>query len=198
MNEFDRRLESGKVAEGLIAAWLKSRGNAILPAYQVEQHTGKGPQLFSAEGAFVAPDMLAFTHEGITWIEAKHKSVFTWHRATSKWTTGIDLRHYVEYLRVSWRTKHPVWLMFYHREATPAQGDLEYGCPLECPTGLFGGELFRLVGSENHRSKPYDASRTGFLGHGKSGMVYWAVDVLRPLATKDECDVAMDLARSAA
>ena len=140
--------------------------------------------------------MLVFTHCGITWVEAKHKTVFTWHRLTERWTTGIDKRHYIEYLRVSWRTKFPVWLMFCHRESLPSDIDIRHGCPPECPTGLFGGELFRLVADESHRSQPYDPNRTGFVGHGKSGMVYWAVDALTLLATKDECDLAMDAART--
>ena len=195
MSDFAQKFQVGQVAEGLIATWLKARGNAILPAYQIERATGKGPQLFSADGAFVAPDLLAFTHDGVCWVEAKHKSVFTWHRMTSKWTTGIDLRHYVEYLRVSWKTKYPVWLMFYHRESTPDRRDLEYGCPSECPTGLFGGELFRLVACENHRSLPYDKTRAGSTGHGRSGMVYWAVDSLRQMASKEECEEAMDASR---
>lgn len=198
MNDFDRQYERGLIAEGLIAAWLKYRGHAIMPAYQIEQTTGKGPQLFSAEGEFVAPDILAFTHKGIHWIEAKHKSVFTWHRASGQWTTGVDLRHYVDYLRVSWRTKFPVWLMFYHRESVPSEIDRRYDCPSECPTGLFGGELFRLVGSESHRAKHFDPTRTGMVGHGRSGMVYWSVDNLKLLATKDEINEAMDASRRVA
>lgn len=198
MNDFDRQYERGLIAEGLIAAWLTHRGHAIMPAYQVEQQTGKGPQLFSAQGDFVAPDLIAFTHAGTHWVEAKHKSVFTWHRISAQWTTGVDLRHYVDYLRVSWRTKFPVWLMFYHRESVPSEMDLRHDCPAECPTGLFGGELFRLVGSESHRTKHFDPTRTGMVGHGRSGMVYWSVGSLKLLATKDEVDEAMDASRRVA
>ena len=183
---FNENLKFGRVAEGLIAKWLMARGSSIMPAYEIEKHSGKGPQLFHAEHQLVAPDLLVFNHAGVQWIESKHKSVFTWHRVTGKWTTGIDLRHYTDYLMVSKQTKLPVWLLFFHRNSKPDIRDLKQGSPHECPTGLFGGELFSLVAAENHRSPAFDARRTGMIGHGKSGMVYWAVDELKLIATRDE------------
>jgi hypothetical protein len=183
---FAQNLASGRVAEGFIAKWLMARGNAVMPAYEIEKSAGKGPQLFAQDADLVAPDMLVFTHDGIAWVESKHKSVFTWHRVSRQWTTGIDLRHYGDYLRVSKKTKLPVWLLFFHRESVPAQRDIEMGCPSACPTGLFGGELFLLVTKENHRSPPLDRGRIGVVGHGKSGMVYWAVNDLKLIATKDD------------
>lgn len=186
---FAQKLETGKVAEGLIAAWLQSRGSAVLPAYEIEKSSGKGPQLFSSEGDFVAPDMLTFTHNGVCWVEAKHKSVFTWHRVSKHWTTGIDLRHYGEYFHVLWRTKTPVWLLFYHRESMPAEIDRPH-CPPRCPTGLFGGSLLDLVILENHRSPRLDEERTGIKGHGRSGMVYWTFESLKRLASKEDVERA--------
>lgn len=198
MRQFEESLQIGKVAEGLIAAWLQARGSAILPAYEIEKSTGKGPQLFSVEGDFVLPDMLAFSHKGLCWIEAKHKSVFTWHRISGKWTTGIDLRHYGEYFQVLQRTHLPVWLMFYHRESTPDQRDTQYGCPKECPTGLYGGALASLVIAESHRVPAKNSDRIGMLGHGYSGMVYWADDKLKLLATRSEVRAAFAHLRGAA
>jgi hypothetical protein len=116
-------------------------------------NTGKGPRLFCAEGKIVAPDMITFNHNGISWVEAKTKSVFSWHRFSGKWQTGIDLHHYVGYLKASLRTKLPVWLLFYHRESVPWVEDQKYGCPDICPTGLFAGSLFELVEIEDHREE---------------------------------------------
>lgn len=181
MSSFARQLQIGRVAEGLIAKWLQARGNAVMPAYEIEKSHGKGPQLFSTEGKFVAPDMIVFAHEGVQWIEAKHKSVFTWYRKEKCWVTGIDQRHYQDYQHVMVRTRLPVWLMFYHRESQPAERDLPY-CPAKCPTGLFGGPLNRLMECVNHTSQP----RNGGTGWGKSGMVYWAHSKLTLLATKEE------------
>ena len=196
---FSRQLGVGQVAEGLIARWLMARGASVMPAYEIEQSSGKGPQLFSQEGDFVAPDMLVFSHKGIQWVESKHKSVFTWHRVSKRWTTGIDLRHYGDYLQVAKQTSVPVWLLFFHRESTPSVDDRRHGCPQECPTGLFGGELFSLVVLENHRAPHFDPTRTGITGHGRSGMVYWAVDQLRMLASKEEVlSIAKAIGRDAA
>ena len=185
---FQKALETGRVAEGWIARWLMARGASVMPAYEIEVQQYKGPQVFSAEGELVSPDMLVFSMKGILWIEAKHKSVFTWHRKTGQWTTGIDLHHYTQYLQVAKLTKLPVWLMFYHRESVPDPRDAKHGCPDTCPTGLFGGDIFELVASENHRSLPIDGNRQGFLGHGKSGMVYWAEGALRKFATREEVE----------
>jgi hypothetical protein len=176
---FQENLEQGRVGESFIANYLKNKGWAVLPAYEIEKHTGKGPQIFSSVGAFVAPDMVAFRGEKSFWIEAKHKSVFTWHRLTQRWTTGIDLRHYEEYIKVEKLTCTPVWLMFYHRSAKPSDEDLRYGCPPVCPTGLFGNTLTILQNTENHRCESFASGR----GHGRTGMVYWAHETLREIET---------------
>lgn len=193
---FAESLAIGKVGEGLIAKYMMSRGNSVLPVYEIEKATGKGPQLFFDCGEYVAPDMIVFTDGGVMFIEAKHKSVFSWHRKSMRWTTGIDLRHYEDYLLVSAKTKTPVWLLFYHKEDNPSANDLSFGCPNKCPTGLYGGNLAFLVSHENHRSLPYDFSRGSFVGHGKSGMVYWSENILKKIATKEEVElISAELAK---
>jgi len=180
--KFESQLKIGRVAEGLIARWLIERGASVMPVYEIEVSHGKGPQLFRAGADLVAPDMLVFNSKGICWVESKHKSVFSWHRLTQKWTTGIDLRHYEDYIEVAKQTDAPVWLMFFHRESKPSANDAQHGCPAVCPTGLFAGDLAVLVLNENHRSPPHNGST----GHGKTGMVYWAVDKLKHLGTKED------------
>lgn len=183
---FAESLQTGKVGESLIARYMMARGHSVLPVYEIEKDTGKGPQLFAPMGEqLVAPDMLVFTHGGVLFVEAKHKSVFTWHRLTRRWTTGIDIRHYDDYQRVAARTGTPVWLLFYHRESTPKQRDIDLGSPMECPSGLFGNELWYLVRNENHRSKPFNPNRAGYLGHGHSGMVYWRESSLKKIAAAE-------------
>ena len=184
---FSEKLSVGKIGESLIARYMMSRGHSVLPVYEIEKSHGKGPQLFSSGKELVAPDMLVFTTGGALFVEAKHKSVFTWHRNSWEWTTGIDLRHYGDYLRVAKRTQLPVWLMFYHKSATPDPRDLQHGCPSNCPTGLFGGEIFGLVIDENHRSLPFNPGRD-FVGHGKSGMVYWKESSLKKIASVEDVE----------
>lgn len=169
---FQNNLDFGRVAESLIAKWIMANGYSVLPAYEIEKHQGKGPQLFRANAQYVAPDILAIG-SNIFWAEAKHKTVFTWHRNTKQWTTGIDLRHYEEYLKVQECTNIPVWLFFYHKSPVPSFDDIRHGCPEACPTGLFGGKISELREREHHRCLPLDYQRSGYLGHGHSGMVYW-------------------------
>lgn len=149
--------------------WLRSRGWHILPVYEKEINNGKGPRLFFPNDTqFVAPDILAFRSDSTLWIEAKTKSVFSWHRKTGKWVTGIDLHHYNQYQRVANASPWPVWLLFLHkfeREATRTE-------PWPCPTGLYGGLLGNLINCENHRHQNW----------GRSGMVYWAESSLKKIS----------------
>ena len=167
---FSASLQFGKIGEGRIATWLRARGCSVLPVYEKEIHEGKGPTLFSVEGQLIAPDLLAFRtghKQDVKWIEAKTKSAFTWHRNTGCWTTGIDVRHYGDYLKVAGLSPWPVWLLFLHLQGQAKDS------PQGSPVGLFGNELTYLSQHEHHRSDRW----------GCRGMVYWAHGSLRRLAT---------------
>src|SRR5690349_12943290 len=94
----------GEIGEKAIALLKRLDGWIILPAYEKEIQTGKGPRLFMPFGnanlKLVAPDMLAKRGREVCWIEAKHKTHFTWYAKTGRWQTGIDVRHYNDYLKV--------------------------------------------------------------------------------------------------
>lgn len=171
--KFSEQLKRGQIGEGRIAAWLRGRGWSVLPVYDIEIDTGKGPRVFTPDAQLIAPDILAFRAGDILWIEAKRKSVFTWHRITSRWVTGIDLHHYSQYLKVADLVEWPVWLLFLHENSSHPSRPNE---PWPCPTGLFGGSLKKLAKNENHRHENW----------GRSGMVYWSVDVLSKIAEVDE------------
>lgn len=172
---FDRQLAVGKVGESLIARWLRSRGNNVMPVYEIEKGQGKGPRLYSVCGELVAPDMLVFKGTGARWIEAKSKGAFTWYRVKGCYETGIDIRHYFDYLQVDEASPWPVWLMFLQwggraKDTPPHVPD--------SPAGLFGHRLAYLREHESHRAPPQQ--------WGKGGMVYWAHDTLIQLATLEE------------
>lgn len=166
--DFDEKLVFGQIGENYIARWLKERGNGVLPIYEKEIDNGKGPRYFIKNKEIIAPDFLAIGINGTCWIEAKHKTFFSWHRITKRWVTGIDLKHYDNYLEIMQITPFPVWLLFLHIKPNSPEGI--------CPTGLYGGSLTRLHQSENHRSNKW----------GSSGMVYWAENILTKLATLEE------------
>lgn len=170
MNDFKTQLNYGRAAESDIAIWLRSRGNTVMPVYEKIIDDGKGPQVYSPSEAMIAPDLLTWKKNSVTWIEAKHKTAFSWHRLTGRWVTGIDLRHYQHYLSILKTTPWPVWLLFLH-EGGSAKDSIETS-----PSGLFGNDLSVLSDHENHRSDKW----------GRSGMVYWAIEWLKQLATIEE------------
>lgn len=166
MSNFESQLKAGKVGESEIAGWLRSRGLHVLPVYEIEKGQYAGPAVYSASGAsIIAPDILAFNDEKIIWIEAKHKSAFTWHRISQRFVTGIDLHHYQEYLKLVELVSWPVWLLFLQRGGTAKDSH-------QSPAGLYGENIEILATKENHRHNNW----------GKCGMVYWAEESLRKLA----------------
>lgn len=170
MASFSESLAVGRAGEAAISQWMRSRGHSVLPVYEKIIDEGKGPQLFTPSRQLIAPDLLAFKQGKAFWIEAKHKSAFTWHRITSQWVTGVDLRHYEDYCQIDDETPWPVWLLFLHA------GGQAKDSPPNSPSGLFGGPLNWLRKSENHRHENW----------GRSGMVYWAEKSLKKIASLNE------------
>ena len=163
---FPQKLGYGQVGESRIAQWLKGRGYSILPVYEIEIQSGKGPRLFTPVKNIVAPDMLIFRSSQTLWIEAKHKTAFTWYRIKQRWETGIDLRHYLDYCEIEDTSQFRVWLMFLH------EGGQAKDSPPDSPSGLYANSLKFLRENESHRSDNW----------GKSGMVYWWIEHLHKLA----------------
>lgn len=166
---FHTKLAIGRTSEGVISRWMRRHGWAVLPVYEKIIEEYKGPQLFLPTKSLIAPDMLAFRNNDVRWIEAKHKTAFTWHRKTQRWVTGIDLKHYEDYLRVADASPWEVWLLFFH------QGGIAKDSP-PSPSGLFGNTISFLRTRENHRHSNW----------GSSGMVYWAKENLKELASVEE------------
>jgi len=174
---FQKQLAFGQMAETLIARWLISKGKTILPIYDIEYDTGKGPRVFGENDfQYAAPDLLVWSDKGTVWCEAKHKTVFSWYRKSKQWETGIDLNHWTAYQKVAERIGLPVWLLFLHRSDKPSPEDLRWDCPAICPAGLFGNELSQLTESTSHTSHL----------HGRHGMIYWAENNLLCLASLEE------------
>jgi hypothetical protein len=174
---FEENYEFGVIAESAISRWLIANDRLILPAYEKEKDSGKGPRLLGKE-ELVAPDMLVFSKGQLVWVEAKHKTVFTWHGLTHQWTTGIDRRHYQQYLQVVQVTKLPLWILFFHGCDKADAKDIERwpDCPKECPTGLFGNTIDKLKDKVNHEHDNW----------GRHGMVYWAHCNLEQYATLEQ------------
>jgi hypothetical protein len=182
--KFNERLAFGRIGESRIAEWLKrARGYSIISVYEIEQDDGKGPRLHTPGGDLVSPDILAYKDKTVFWIEAKHKTVFTFYRKHGLWTTGIDLHHYKQYREVAKKSPWPIWILFLHTESEPPLADRNPNNPDEkSPVGLYGGELWYLTQNEDHQWKSDGRS------YGRHGMVYWAEPKLNKLATLAEVE----------
>ncbi len=172
--DFYTHLQTGRVGESLIANWFKRQGYNILPVYEIEYNTGKGPRMFTAKFTeLVAPDMMVFKYAipiNFFWVEAKHKTAFSWNRKLGVWVTGIDTRHYNDYLKVKETTGLDVLVLFLQRGG----GDLNNpGGTTEA--GLFGGEISYLSGCVSHQWK-----------EPPNVMTYWAKDSLKFYAPYNE------------
>src|SRR6266487_2344966 len=177
----------GRVGEGLCGRWLIYDGGwNILPAYEIEIPSGKGPRLFTPGEQLIVPDIFAMKYQKrkllCRWYEAKHKERFTWRWTDAKsWQTGIDLKHYLDYIKVQERTKVEVYLLFLHRSSLPSKYDSEHGSPSTCPTGLYGQMLRHLISHEHHRDS-FDRGGRNY------PMVYWNEGDLERLATLEEVE----------
>lgn len=174
MGEFEEKLNYGQAGESLIANWLKAKGFNIIPIYEKTIDTGKGPQVFTTTGdQIVAPDLMCFNQKNTLWVEAKRKRGFTWHRITKKWVTGIDLRHYNNYLKLAKISPYKIYLLFLQHGGNTIDADQ---ATTPQPSGLYAGSLKFLNTNENHRSNKW----------GSSGMVYWSSDILTKKANIEE------------
>jgi len=168
---FHEWLATGRLSESRIARWLIEMEHwNILPAYEIEMPTGKGPRLFTPQGQLIVPDLLALKlHEKeclLAWYETKHKTRFSWYRRARSWQTGIAVRHSLDSLQVQEQTQWDVSLCFFHERSDPSPQDLSSGSPLRCPTGLYRQSLRVLMQQEDHRGV--------FLRDGRHyQMVYW-------------------------
>jgi hypothetical protein len=166
-----KEYRQGAAGETAIARWIRSRGAYVLPVYEKIIEEGKGPQLFGPAGSLIAPDLMVIKSTGFYWVEAKHKSGFSWNRQRGIFVTGIDLKHYENYLKVAEVLNRPVWLLFL-QAGMPTKD-----CPYtETPKGLYGEEISKLRQKESHRSDKY----------GPSGMVYWDIKSLRFIAEYED------------
>jgi len=171
---FSKSLKYGQIGEGRIANWLRGKGYSVLPVYDVQINSGKGPQLFTPTESLVAPDMQIYREKDVLWVEAKRKTAFAWHRITRSWTTGIDLRHYKDYCKIDTESPFRVYMLFLHG------GGQAKDSPPNSPSGLYGNWLSYLREHEHHRH----------MNWGKSGMVYWGLDALRKIAALKALEIS--------
>jgi hypothetical protein len=171
---FESSLKFGQLGENVIAQWLRQKlGYTVLPVYEKEGGDFKGPRLFTPTEGLIAPDMWAYrrekgnTKDSMLWVEAKHKSGFDWNYKYQRLVTGIDLRHYCDYLTIADTSPRGMdfWLFFLQR------GGRTKNSTTATPAGLYFNSIHTLRKTESHRH---------------SGMVYWAENAFVRIAELEE------------
>jgi hypothetical protein len=165
MNDFGKNLKWGQVGESKVSVFFQQMGYSVLPVYEKIVDEGKGPQVYQLGQSLVAPDSLVFNGTKAFWVEAKMKTSFSLHRITGNMVTGIDLRHYKDYVELDGSSPWDVWITFLHL------GGKERGSAEETEPGLFTNNISTLSRCENHRSTKW-----------AGGMVYWAKQSLVKIA----------------
>lgn len=174
MADFAVNLAFGRIAESKISEWLQKCGNVVSDMTNTKGLPGTGPRVFTKFGALVTPDFLVAKGGRANWVEAKHKSAFTWYRKKRRWVTGIDISKYEHYRRVRDGSGIPLWLLFLQES-----GQAKDSAPSPY-YGLFGQDLAVLEKTASHRDT--------LPGHPP--MIYWARESLILLASLEELGIA--------
>ncbi len=149
---FEQQYAMGQMGESLFARLIRSRGGFVLPAYDIEVETGKGPRLFGPDGSLVTPDMLVLSPKyRPVFAEAKTKTAFSEYHNPNRdgkrkiWQTGCDEYHFKQYVQVQKQTGIDVWLGFIQL------GGQAKDSPPDSPSGVFVQSLTKLEQRIDHR-----------------------------------------------
>jgi len=157
-SSFAKSLKLGLANESIITKYLNSRNFIVIPAYQIEQSTGKGPRVFAPmDEQLITPDLLCIRNGKMRWTECKSKAEFVLYRKTGIFQTGFDIACFEQYQRVQEVTGIPVYIMFLN---APRYGISE-------PSGLYYQTLDKLVETIDHScTNEKTGSKSG-------GLHYW-------------------------
>jgi hypothetical protein len=179
----------GIAGESVAAAWLQEKGYHLQPAYETLGLDFKGPRIFGPDRPFVAPDLwCVIRRAGQTaglYAEVKTKTHFTWYGKGARFETGIDERHYLDYLALQEAVGLPVHMVFLHTTNQAWGEDVRrWAAPEIVGGGLFWGRLDAL--------QPYTRSALMQQRGAEKPMVYWPRDALRRSLTLEQ---VVELAR---
>ena len=108
-DDFHEKLKQGQDGERLIASKLIERNVTVVPLYQFEN--SHAPYILAKDMLLTMPDLLCFNDSGACYfIECKLKK--RWVKFKGKIETGINLKHYYNYKRVTFLTGNKEYLCF--------------------------------------------------------------------------------------
>jgi hypothetical protein len=123
LKSFEESLLQGVEGEKQAALELAKIGVSIMPLFQFGM--GKeAPFVLTEERKHIAPDLMCYKDRKAFFVEVKTKMQWVkvlWCEKTKKkvYETGINKRHFDEYLEIKKITGIPVFLCFKHEEESP-------------------------------------------------------------------------------
>jgi hypothetical protein len=161
---FEEAEPIGKLAEYVIAYYLRSLGRMVC------HHGGEGEQEFEGRtlltptGKLLLPDLSWFKWEGskqrFYWGDSKAKTYCTYNRLRGEWQTGCELYCLDNYRLVSAETQKYCYMFFLQLRGDSPEGQGR------CPTGLFFKDTYAL--HKSNRAHVWQAN----------GMIYWDIAAL--------------------
>jgi len=109
----------GRVAEQLVAGWLKRRDCFIIPSYDYAGENGdKPPRLQGLWHGYPVPDLDVCKKGDRFWVEVKSKkSAVEWQK-TGELRHGVELRLLEHYRLVTTISGSPCWLFIYEENTS--------------------------------------------------------------------------------
>ncbi len=112
---FEEKLAFGKEGEHEVGEYFMRRGYSLLPLYQFSEDLA--PKIYNDGGVIISPDIFVAGLKKAFWVEVKTKN--RWIKYLGNLETGLNERHFNEYLRINRKTELPVYVVFNHKEDMP-------------------------------------------------------------------------------
>lgn len=158
LTSFKDFLKFGEDGEKEVAIQLIEKGINIMPLYQFT-NKDKTPVLLTKNTQIIAPDLICYYKNKSFFVEVKTKN--KWVVSKNYIETGLDYKHYLEYLKIKETTGLPVYLFFNHIN--------------EKPNGIFYVEI-----SKNNRY--WDGTIPNGIKY-YTEMIFYKFDVLKEINT---------------
>lgn len=112
---FEEKLAFGKEGEHEVGEYFMNRGYSLLPLYQFEDKLA--PKIYTNSGVIISPDIFVSGRHKAFWVEVKTKK--RWIKFKGTLETGLNNRHYDEYIKIRQNTGLPLYVVFNHKEDDP-------------------------------------------------------------------------------
>lgn len=119
---FNQMLKFGEEGERIAAEKLLSKGVAVSPLYQFSPDSP--PFLLTDIERVILPDLTCWKNGANFFVECKRKK--QWVSWNGELETGLDLRHFNDYLKVKKITGSSIYIFFIHEDTMKQNSGIFY------------------------------------------------------------------------